>query len=258
MTVEEPDFTRMSENMKATIWAATHRLGQMRCLLMHEKHKAWKREFGFDRIETAAEMDQKRSRTSTSLVPNPFCYRNTVIPSHPHTPDEFTLEMKVDVEGLRMEIILSQPASSQCDPSPRPAAVDTGSEEPRTPQQSPAISTGPVEPGTPPQLPAISTGSPGASQAATQMEEENSPFESSMDGSLNQNFTSTEQESAFLHQQDVGVDDDEKETTTTTKRAAVREEFVSYTEERQGMTAWATKRHKLFDRGRPSAMQLIF
>ena len=182
----------------------------MRCLLMHEKHKAWKREFGFDRIETAAEMDEKRSRTSTSPVQNLFFYRNMAIRSHPHTPDEFTLEMKMDVEGLRMEIILSQPASSQCDPSPRRTAVDTGSKEPRTPQQSPAISTGSGEPGTPPQSPAISTGSPGASQAATQMEKEISPFESSMDGSLNQNFTSTDQESALLHQQDVGVDDDEK------------------------------------------------
>ena len=203
-------------------------------------------------------MDEKRSRTSTSPVPNPFFYRNMVLPSHPYTPDEFTLEMKVDVEGLRMEIILSQLASSQCDPTPRRAAVDTGSEQPGTPQQSPTISTGPVEPGTPPQSPAISTGSPGASQAAMQMEEEISPFESSMDGSLNQNFTSTEQESALLHQQDVGVEDDEKETTTTTQQAAVREEFVSYTEERQGTTAWATKQHKLFDRGRPSAMQLTF
>ena len=34
-----------------------------------------------------------------------------VIPRHPHSQDEFTLEMKVDVEGLRMEIILSQPAT---------------------------------------------------------------------------------------------------------------------------------------------------
>ena len=84
--------------------------------------------------------------------------------------------------------------SSECDPSPRRATVDTGSEEP----------------GTPPQSPAISTGSPGASQAETQMEEEIFSFEASMDGFLNQKFTSTEQESALLHQQDVGVDDDEK------------------------------------------------
>ena len=143
MTVKERGFTRMLEDGEATIWrlretirlaefAETHRLGQMRRLLMHERHKAWKREFGFDRIETAAEIDEKRSPTRTSLVPNPFFYRNMVIPRHPHTPDELTLEMKVDVEGLRMETILTQPASLQCDPSPRRAAVDTGSEGPGT------------------------------------------------------------------------------------------------------------------------------
>ena len=141
MTVKERNFARINEDVEATIWhiretirvgelAATHRPGQMRRLLMHEKHKTWKREFGFDRIETATEMDEKRSRTSTSLVPDPFFYRNMVILRRPHTPDEFTLEMKVDVEGLRMEIILSQPASSQCDSSPRRAVVDTGSYQP--------------------------------------------------------------------------------------------------------------------------------
>ena len=68
--------------------------------------------------------------------------------------------------------------SSQYDPSPRRAAVDTGSEKP----------------GTPPQLPAISTGSgPGASRAGTQImeEEEIFPFETTMDGFLRSNFTST-------------------------------------------------------------------
>ena len=49
--------------------------------------------------------------------------------------------------------------SSECDPSPRRAAISTGSEEPGTPQQSPAISTGSEEPGTPPRSPAIGTGS---------------------------------------------------------------------------------------------------
>ena len=134
---------------------------------MHEKHKAWKQEFGFDRIETAAEMDEKRSRTRTSPVPNSFFYQNMVIPRHPHTPDEFALEMKMNVKGL--EIILSQPASSQCNPSPRRAAVDTGSEEPRTPPQSPVIGTGSEE--------------PGASRA---------PSKTSIDGFLSPNFTSTE------------------------------------------------------------------
>ena len=248
-----------SENVKATIWAATHRLGQMRLLLMHEKHKVWKRELGYDRLETAAEMDEKRSRTSTSPVSNPFFYIIMVIPSHPHTPDEFTLEMKVDVEGLRMEInILSQPASSQCDPSPRRAAVDTGSVEPGTPQQSPAISTGPVEPGTPPQSPAISTGSPGPSQAATQMEEEISPFESSMDGSLTSNCTSLEQEYILIQsreeyillqvQPEVGMEDS---NNANTSQAAAREESARLPiGQQQGMTAWSTDQNRQFDRRR--------
>ena len=75
----------------------------------------------------------------------------------------------MDVDGLRMEIILSQPASSQCDSLPRLAAVDTGSEEP----------------GTPPRLPAIGTESdgPGVLRTKTSMEEEGLlPFETSIDG----------------------------------------------------------------------------
>ena len=59
---------RLRETIRAAELAATHRLGQMRHLLMPEKHKAWKREFDFDRIETAAEMDEKRSCT----IPAPF------------------------------------------------------------------------------------------------------------------------------------------------------------------------------------------
>ena len=55
--------------------------------------------------------------------------------------------MKVDVERLMMEIIPSQPAPPQCDPLPRRAEVDTGSEEPGSPRRSPAIGTGSDEPG---------------------------------------------------------------------------------------------------------------
>ena len=46
-----------------------------------------------------------------------------------------------------MRIILSQPASPQCDPLPRRVAVDTESEEPGRPPRSPAIGTGPDGPG---------------------------------------------------------------------------------------------------------------
>ena len=127
--------------------------------------------------------------------------------------------------------------SSECDPSPRRAAVVTRSEELGTPPHSPAIITG---------------SGPEVSQVETQMEDEIFSFEASTDGFLNQNFTSTKQESALLHHQDVGVDDNEKETTTTAQQAAVRKEFVSPTEKQQqrGTTAWGTEQHELFDRGR--------
>ena len=132
--------------------------------------------------------------------------------------------------------------ASECDLSPRHAAVVTRSEELETPPKSPAIGTGLHRPGV---SPAIEADSP-------QTEESLFPLEARTDGFFNQNFTRTEQESALLHQQDVGVDDNEKETTTTTQQAAVRKEFVSATKKQQqrGTTAWGTDQHKLFDRGR--------
>ena len=171
----------------------------MRRLLMHEKHKTWKREFGFDRHETATEMDEKRSRTGTRPVLYPLSYRNMVIPRHPYTPDNFTLEMKVDVDGLRMEIILSQPASSQCGSSPRRAAVYTGSEEPGKSRRSPAIGTG--------------LDGPGISRFKTSTEEkELFLLETSIGGFFNPNFTSTEEEYVLL-QPDIGMGDNNETTT---------------------------------------------
>ena len=210
---------------------------------MHEKDKVWKREFGYDRIETAVEMDGKRSRTSTSPVPNPFFYRNMVIPGHPHMPGEFDLQMKVDVEGLRMEIILSQPPSSECDPSPRRAAVDTGSEEPGTPPQSPAISTG---------------SGPEASRVETQMEEEIVPFETNIDGFLRSNCTILDQEYILIKsreeyillqvQPEVGMD---VSNIATISQAAAREESARLPiGQQQGMTAWSTEQNRQFDTGR--------
>ena len=127
--------------------------------------------------------------------------------------------------------------SSECDPSPRRAAVVTRSEELETPPHSPAIITG---------------SGPEVSQVETKMEDKSFSFEANTDSFFNQDFTSMEKESALLHQQDVGVDDNEKETTTTTQQAAVRKDFVSPTEKQQqrGTTAWGTEQHKLFDRGR--------
>ena len=70
------------------------------------------------------------------------------------------------------------------------------------------------EPETPPHSPAIITGSglevSAGNKVETQMEDEIFSFEASTNGFLDQNFTSTDQESALLHRQDVGVDDNEK------------------------------------------------
>ena len=125
-------------------------------------------------------------------------------------------------------------SSSQCDPSPRRDAVDTGSGEPGEPGRSPAIGTG---------------SGPGVSQFETSTEEEGPfPTETSMDGFLHSNFTSPEQECILL-KSDIGMDDTNE---TTTQQAAICEEFASSSEKRQQQetTAWATEQNKQFDRGR--------
>ena len=89
--VEATTSWHILETSRVGKLAATHRLGQ-----------TWKREFGFDRIETAAEMDEKRSKRSrTSPISDPFFYSNIINPKRPHTPDQFILEMKEDVERFK-------------------------------------------------------------------------------------------------------------------------------------------------------------
>ena len=83
--------------------------------------------------------------------------------------------------------------ASECDLSPRHAAVVTRSEELETPPKSPAIGTGLHRPGV---SPAIEANSP-------QTEESLFPTETSMEGFLNFNFLSPEQE-CTLHQRASG------------------------------------------------------
>ena len=95
---------RLREFIRVSELAATHRLGQRRRLRMLEEQEAWKREAAFDYIDTATEMDAQRFRTN--FISEPFFYSNMFNPRWPHTSDEFTLEMRVDVERLRMKIVL--------------------------------------------------------------------------------------------------------------------------------------------------------
>ena len=91
----EHDVRQMIEEVKATSWrlrecirarelAATHRSGPMRRLWMLEEQKAQKREVGFNRIETATEMDAQRFRTS---LDSEYFYRKPYNPRWSHTPE---------------------------------------------------------------------------------------------------------------------------------------------------------------------------
>ena len=131
---------------------------------------------------------------------------------------------------------------TQGDPSPRRAAVDTGSEEPGTPPRSPAIGTGP---------------GPGVSRAKTSMEEEGLfSSETSMDGFLYSNCTSPEQE-CILFKSNIGVDDNNE---ITSQQGAVCDEFARPTKKRQqqGMIACSTNQNRQFDRGRSRVNPLLF
>ena len=87
-------------------------------------------------------------------------------------------------------------------------------------------------------------------------EEELFPFETSIDGLLNSNFTSTEEECVLL-QPDIGMDDNNE---TTTQEDAAREEFARPTKKRQQqeMTARSTDQNRQFDRGRSRMNSLLF
>ena len=82
-----------------------HRLGRIRRLRMLQEQKTWKREAGFDRIEITAEMDTQRFRSGLSEL----LYMKLYNPRWPHTPEEYTLEMIVDVERLRMGFYFRSP-----------------------------------------------------------------------------------------------------------------------------------------------------
>ena len=96
--IKESDVRNIIAEVEAISWclrecirvrelAATHRLGRMRRLQMLEEKKA---------CETAAEMDAQRClRTSLDLE-----YFRTKLynPRGPHTPEEHTLEVRVDLE----------------------------------------------------------------------------------------------------------------------------------------------------------------
>ena len=107
--------------------------------------------------------------------------------------------------------------AAECDVSPRHAAVVTRSEELETPPKSPAIGTGLNRPGVSPAIEANSS----------QTEESLFSPETSMEGFLNFNFLSPEQECA-LHQPGIGVEYNDEATSKLqagAREASVRPPF---------------------------------
>ena len=96
--------------------------------------------------------------------------------------------------------------SSECDPSPRRAALVTRSEKPETPPPSPAKITG---------------SGPEVSQVETQMEDNIFSFETIRDVFLRSKCTSLEEDCIWLQVQPDGIDDS---NNATTLQAATREE----------------------------------
>ena len=133
---------------------------------------------------------------------------------------ENTLKMRVDVERLRMEILLSQPAPPpQYHSSPRRApAVDTGSDEPGMPQ---------------------------AENQSTEREDI-FPLPASMDSFLHVSASLDQGGTTFFLQPGVEVDDND-ETTTSKAQAGARKEFARLPIGRQQRETASTKQSKQFD-----------
>ena len=191
-------------------------------------------------------LQSKRIKTRNGILPASL--KRILKTNHPLTVRRPAPETSVQPDDVMGEHRTGENSpSSQCDPSPRRAAINTGSEEPGPPPRSPATGTG---------------SGPGVSQPETQIMEEEDifPFETSMiDGFLHSNCTSTKQQCILL-QSDVGVNDSKVQpevgmddsNDATTQQAAAREEFarLSKIRQRQGTTAWAAEQNKQFDRGR--------
>ena len=78
----------MCKLIRVRDFAATHTLEQIRRVRMLEKQAAWKREDGFDRIDTMAEMDEETlGRLHAGFDLEPF-YTGFYNPRWPPTPEE--------------------------------------------------------------------------------------------------------------------------------------------------------------------------
>ena len=109
--IEELRVTRerVREPIRDRELTSLHKLEQMRRVRMLEKQAAWKRKGGFEKNEIIAEMYEHTVRRLHSDFDSKPLYTDLYNPRWPPNSEEFTLEMNVEVERLRMEILRSQP-----------------------------------------------------------------------------------------------------------------------------------------------------
>ena len=87
--------------------AVSHKLEQIRRVRMVEKEVVWKREIAFDMIEVIAEMHEQTLRRLHAGFDSEPLYTGLYNPRRSPTPETFTLDMNVEVESLRLEVLLS-------------------------------------------------------------------------------------------------------------------------------------------------------
>ena len=93
----------------------------MRRVRMLKKQAAWEREGGFDRIKIITERHEETlRRLYATFDPEPF-HTGLYDAQRPPTPEEFILGMKVEVERLGLELLLSQQLPPQLLPRQSPA-----------------------------------------------------------------------------------------------------------------------------------------
>ena len=110
---------RVHKRIRVRELAASHKLEKMRRVQMLKQRPTWTREIGLDRIETIAEMHEETlRRLPADFDPEPV-YAGFYSARRPHTPEEFTLDMKVEVKGLSMGLLLSEPPPPEYDLPPR-------------------------------------------------------------------------------------------------------------------------------------------
>ena len=110
---------RVRKLIRITKLAAIHTQEKVRRVRMLEKQAAWKREGDFDRIKTVSEMYEETLRhLHAGFDPEPF-YTGIYDPRRSPAPEEFTLDVRVEMECLRTELLQSKPPPLQYDLPPQ-------------------------------------------------------------------------------------------------------------------------------------------